>query len=70
MKTKPLSGKAIEIHTAGRPNYYVVFSTDKTDELMDKLIRDDLVKQVGASGFEFECNSDETFELLKKTSAK
>ena len=70
MKTKTLSGLTMEIHTVGRPNYSIVFSTDKTDELMVKLIRDKLIKQIGASVFEFECNSDETFELLKKTSAK
>ena len=69
-KLEPVSSRAIEIHTQGKPNYKVIFSTDSTDELLAKLFRDGLVIQVGGSGFEFECISDETYDLLIKTSAK
>ena len=67
---KQVAGKAIEIHTEGKANYKVVFATNSTDELLDKMFRDKLIKQVGSSGFELECISDEAYNLVIKTSAK
>ncbi len=68
--TKPVTGTAIEIHTEGRANYKMIFATQSTDDLILKMSRDKLIKQVGASGFEFECISNEAFNLIIKTSAK
>ena len=70
MARKQVAGRAIEIHTKETANYKVIFSTNSTDELLDKMFRDNIVKHVGASGFEFECNSDLAYNMLIKTSAK
>ena len=63
-----INGKTIEIHTQDQADYKVLFATKKTEELINKLIRDKTTKRINQ--YEYSCLNENITKALMQTSAR